>query len=71
MADESIEVKVGKLETRMTQVDSNLRDIKKNTDEISKALNKGKGIFFGLIIAAASIGGMSAKFINFVSTEIK
>lgn len=53
---ESLELKVGQLQGRMSALEEDVRDIKESTKEISDALTKGKGVFIGLIIAAASGG---------------
>ena len=61
---ESLEFKMGQLQARMNAVEADLSEIKKNTDDISDALTKGKGVFIGLLIAASSVGALVSEFIK-------
>jgi len=61
---ESLEFKMGQLQARMNAVEADLSKIKKNTDDISDALTKGKGVFIGLLIAASSVGALVSEFIK-------
>lgn len=51
-----LEYKMGQVEARLDSLDSQVASVKEDTRKIASSLNKGKGIFIGLMLAAGGVG---------------
>lgn len=62
-----IEYKLGQLEARLENLEEQLEAIRKDTKATNAALNKGKGVLVGLVLAASGVGALINEGIKYLT----